>query len=74
MSRHDTPPTDKQLALCEKLMDLGATQEELNEYHASIDAADKFIKKWNHLLRRKATLDNISIRVRADEWGGIPNC
>lgn len=73
-SWREQKPSEKQLALCDELMDLGASRVELNEFQASIDAADLFIKKWIHLLAYKKTLDTIAGRVRTDEWGGIPNC
>jgi hypothetical protein len=68
--------TKAQIKFIDDLMTLGADipcDSEMDKpdfsMYDSIAQADAYIKKWQHLLRRVPTT-----KLRADEWGGIPNC
>ena len=70
----------KQRKLIEDLMEEGApipahphTDQPDFSMFDSVKAADAFIKANYHHLSRKAALIATSKRMRADEWGGIPN-
>lgn len=36
--------------------------------------ADDYIKQWRHLLPSVPATKLRAAHMRADEWGGIPNC
>ncbi len=72
--------TDEQIELIDALLESGCPIPEHpifdrpdDTMYDSVEAADKFIKENQHYLERKHTLIEISNRISAGEWGGIPN-
>lgn len=70
----------KQCKLIHDLMAAGAPIPEHPQFDRpddtmfhSVEAADKYIKQHYHVLARKASMDAISKRISATDWGGIPN-
>ena len=67
--------TQAQCKYIDDLMTLGADipcddhDNPDSSMYDSFAQADAYIKKWKHLGHKKP-----STSLRADEWGGIPNC
>jgi hypothetical protein len=67
--------TEAQCKYIDDLMTLGAVipcddhDNPDDSMYESVANADAYIKQWRHLTHTIPTTN-----LRADEWGGIPNC